>query len=84
MKGMKSVMDLKWCCSDFESRLAPSDEGVGIGVMIHSKTGTSCWITNPAQAADLRLPVLTIKFCPWCGRELKPWLDSQISIRKST
>lgn len=71
--------DLKWCCSGFEVHLLKSEKkhGVGIAVIINYKAGVFCTIQNWKDASSMPEGGFAIKFCPWCGRNLKQWFDAQ-------
>jgi hypothetical protein len=72
-------MNMKWCCSDFESHLLQGEKrGLGLVVVGHgSKRG---WrVQNWDEGSVTSHGGFAIKFCPWCGRNLREWFEQTIN-----
>ena len=72
-------MNQKWCCPEFESQIMRGGEPREFGIAyLLSKNGARFTISKFEQRAEYPKTLAVIKFCPWCGRDLKQWFDSQV------
>jgi hypothetical protein len=79
----------EWCCKGFESSFAEAGQR-GFGIIIQEGTLNDFMFTLQHRCLDpgARIPSLdpgvalslisemTLKYCPWCGQDLKKWYSS--------
>ena len=72
---------MKWCCSDFESHLLKGEKrGLGLVVVNHgSKRGCLFLVQNWDEGSVFPHGGFAIKFCPWCGKNLREWFEQTSS-----
>jgi hypothetical protein len=49
---------------------------MGIGYSFGKYGATGFFIVNWPEGAEMPTVLFAIKFCPWCGHDLKQWFDS--------
>jgi len=69
---------MKWCCADFESHLLKQDSGVGLLYYYRSRSGANVFVSHRDGRTTLSEPAFAIKFCPFCGKNLREWFASQV------
>jgi hypothetical protein len=71
-------MDLNYCCADLERLAHPKESGLGLMIVIRSRQDPMFILE---YRKDWQVPVaeagIRIKFCPYCGSELKGLFKSQ-------
>jgi hypothetical protein len=73
-------MNRQWCCADFTTRVLPDHRGVGVGFRFASYAPALFFLlyrrpdSGPSDTPEMGG---AIEFCPWCGRNLKDWFESQ-------
>ena len=70
---------MKWCCADFESHLLQEEPGVGLVYVYHGRShrGWLFLIQSREEGATFPKGGFAIKFCPFCGKDLREWFESQ-------
>jgi hypothetical protein len=67
-----------WCCADFESHLLKNDKsGVGLMWVYRSRVGYHFFVQHREEGAIFPKGGFAIEFCPFCGKNLREWLDTQ-------
>jgi len=74
--GGELLMDVKWCCGAFEShaRAEGSEDGVRVALIKTRRPALECYLEIRPKLSLPSEPFETgvqIKFCPWCGADLK-------------
>ena len=69
---------MKWCCAEFESHLLKENPGVGLVYYYRSRVGATVFVSNRDEGTTLSKPAFAIRFCPFCGKNLREWWASQV------
>ena len=80
---------MKWCCPGFEGNFENAGRrglsvffanADGIGMFLVQARAVEPGVTETGFAGPISLVIETgIRFCPWCGRNLKSWYQASLS-----
>lgn len=71
---------MKWRCAVFESHLLKENNGVGLVYVYNGRPHRGLFFAIQNREENEAFPKggFAIKFCPFCGKNLREWFESQV------